>query len=185
MQFKQLEKANFVSTATQQNGSKTSGLGPWNPMVIFLLLLSIGFSIWMSSDFWEQFENDPELDQELVAAAKGEAEAIADRHEKWIQYALIATHTMKRPCLRCPDGVTMVTVKAGEVYKYGITTQKKKRYTKKMYEKLELTMIVQNRGDYTFCKRAEIRRILAYQFLPESWKLEVRLFRPPGNASKN
>lgn len=79
----------------------------------------------------------------------------------------------------------MVTVHRGEIYKYGITTQGKARYVQRLYEKLQVRMVEQLVGHYTECKTAEVNKIIAYRFLPESQKLEVKLIRPPGNAYRN
>jgi len=156
------------------------------PLFPFIVLL-IGFVavLFASSDFWKRFYDDPGLDNAEVEAAQQEAEEIAKRHENWIQYALIATSTMKRPCLRCPNGVNIVTVKTGEVYKYGITTQREKRYKQRLYQTLEVRLQEEVEGSYTMCKTSEINKILAYRFLPESRKPEVILTRPPGNANRN
>lgn len=40
-------------------------------------------------------------------------------------------------------------------------------------------------GNYIKCKKAEINKIIAYRFLQESHKPEVKLARPPGNANRN
>jgi len=160
---------------------KKNSLSP----IHLLPILIIGFLLLFGgAKFWERFYNDPTLDPAEVAAAQKEAEEIAERHETWIQYALIATTNMKRPCLKCPKGIIMVTVKAGEVYKYGITTQGKSRYTQSQYAKLGVALIEQHRGDYSSCKAQEVNKILSYRFLPESRKPEGKLIRPPGNATK-
>jgi hypothetical protein len=152
---------------------------------LFVGLLFISVLVFASAAFWERLKNDPDLDRAEVEAAQQEAEEIVKKHEEWTQYALVAITTRKRPCFRCPNGVTMVTVKKGEIFKYGITTQGEARYKRKLYNKLELQMIEEVIGDYTICKKAEINKILSYQFLPESQKPEVKLVRPPGNANRN
>lgn len=165
------------------NDERTSlGFSPFRFFLLFILFLVLAYA---GSEFWEQFYNDPTLDPEEVAAAQREAEEIANRHETWIQYALIATTTMQRPCLRCPNGIHIVTVRTGEVYKYGITTQGQARYEQQLYENLQVRMVEQVVGEYTLCKTAEVNKIVAYRFLPESQKPEVKLNRPPGNAYRN
>jgi len=153
---------------------------PLLPILIGLILL-----VFAGSKFWERFYDDPDLDKAEVEQAQREAEEIAKRHENWIQYVLIATSTKKRPCLRCPKGVNEVTVQVGEVYKYGITTQKEKRYRQRLYQRLEVRLQEELEGSYTVCKTAEINKILSYRFMPESRKPEVKLTRPPGNANRN
>lgn len=156
-----------------------------NTSIILGSILFVCLVVFASSKFWERFKNDPNLDSAEVEATQKEAEEIAKKHENWIQYVLIATSTKKRPCLRCPNGLKEVTVKIGEIYKYGITTQGEKRYKQKLYQTLEVTIKEEIEGDYTTCKTAEINKILAYRFLPESVKSEVKLTRPPGNANRN
>ncbi|MEN0004184.1 MAG: hypothetical protein AAF798_08575 [Bacteroidota bacterium] len=158
---------------------------PWNPKFIVALLILSGFVFLGSSIFWERFKDNPDLNQEEVEAAQKEAEEITERHEVWIQYVLIADYPGKRPCMRCPGGVALVTLKTGEVYKYGITTQGRNRYSESYYAKLGLTYIEEFRGSYEECKAREINKIMAYRFLPQSKKPEVKLVRPPGNANKN
>jgi hypothetical protein len=92
---------------------------------------------------------------------------------------------MLRPCLRCPNGIEMVTVKKDEVYKYGITTQGRARYSRAYLLSLRLRMEEEVWGEYTLCRKAEINKIMTYRFLPESQKPEVKLIRPPGNANRN
>ena len=153
--------------------------------IVSPLLLITGVLAITYSKFWEPFYRNPDLNPAEIAAAEQEAEEIMNRHEDWVQYALIANSTRSRPCLRCPDGVQMVTVKAGEVYKYGITTQNNNRYTKELLRTLDLRFVKQDEGSYTKCKSSEINKIVAYKFLPESVKPEVKLIRPPGNAYRS
>lgn len=151
------------------------------------LLIAAIFLIAASASalFWERFYKDPALDKAAIEEAQREAEEIINRHTEWIQYALIANSTMKRPCLRCPGGITSVTVRTGEVYKYGITTQGSSRYNQKMYRQLNLQFIDQFSGNYIECKTQEINKIVAYKFLPEAQKPEIKLIRPPGNGVRN
>ncbi len=158
--------------------------GGHNPLPFLPILIVLFILAFAGSKFWERFRNDPNLDQSEVEAAQKEAEAITKRHEVWVQYVLIADYTMQRPCLRCPNGVTMVTVKAGEIYKYGITTQGEARYAKKLYAHLGVTFFEEHEGTYLECKELEVNKISAYQFLQESNKPEVKLIRPPGNANR-
>lgn len=155
-----------------------------NNFPFFPILLLFTAVLLVAALFWERFYGDPNLDRAEVEEVQREAEKIAERHREWVQYVLIAKNTMKRPCRRCPDGVTEVTVRAGEIYKYGITTQGKARYTSEVYKNLGLVYIEEVRGDYIMCKEMETKKILAYRFLPEAHKPEVRLLRPPGNANK-
>ena len=150
------------------------------PLVVITL-----FVILTGSRFWERFRNDPNLDREAVEAAQREAEEIVDRHAVWVQYVLVANTTMKRPCLNCPGGITMVTVRAGEVYKYGITTQGESRYSRSIYDQLGLNYYEEYEGSYIECKEMEINKITSYLFLPESKKPEVKLIRSPGNANRS
>jgi len=152
---------------------------------VMLLLAGLIAILFASSDFWKRFYDDPSLDNAEVEAAQREAEEVAYKHENWIQYVLRANTTMQRPCLRCPNGITKVTVKAGEIYRYGITTQGRARYDREFLRLLELRMEEEVYGNYITCKKAEINKIIAYRFLPESQKPEVKLIRPPGNANRN
>jgi hypothetical protein len=165
----------------QQSTAKRRFRFPSGPALIIVLIL-LAFA---GSKFWERFYNDPDLDKAEVEAAQEEAEEIAKRHEIWVQYVLVADYTAKRPCLRCPLGIPAVTVKAGEIYKYGITTQGKSRYSESQYIQLGVTYLEEFRGTYIECKEMEVNKILAYRFLPQSQKLEAKLVRPPGNANKN
>ena len=149
------------------------------------ILLVVALLAFAGTKFWERFYDDPDLDHAEVNAIEKEANEISGRHKHWTQYALVANTTMVRPCLRCPNGVELVTVKAGEIYKYGITSQGPNRYSNEYYSKLGLFMSEEYHGSYEMCKQMEINKILAYRFLPESAKPEVKLIRPPGNANKN
>jgi hypothetical protein len=156
------------------------------PLFPFIfLLVGLVVALFAYSDFWKRFYDDPDLDKAEVEAARQEAEEIAKRHEVWVQYVLVADYTTKRPCLRCPNGIPVVTVNTGEIYKYGITTQGIGRYTESQYIQLGVTYLEEFRGSYLECKEMEINKILAYRFLPQSQKPEVKLLRPPGNANKN
>ena len=148
-------------------------------IAIFLIAASA------SALFWEHFYDDPDLDWTAIEEAQREAEEIVNRHSEWVQYALIANSTMKRPCLRCPGGVDMVTVREGEIYKYGITTRGVSRYSQSFISLLDLRFFIEYKGSYIECKEMEINKIVSYKFLPESQKPEIRLIRPPGNANRN
>ncbi len=151
-------------------------------LVIFLGLLAL---LATNPDFWDPFLNDPDLDPEEVVAAKREADEIAERHEEWVQYKLVALSTKRRPCIRCPKGMETVTVRAGEIYRYGITSRGTRRYKDKTYETLDVGFVVELKGDYALCKRSEVNKIIAYKFLPEAQKPEGKLIRPPGNGNRN
>lgn len=145
----------------------------------------LGILILVASNFWDRLYKNPNIDPEAIVEAEEEAEEIINRHKKWVQYVLIANSTMKRPCLRCPNSVAMVTVKAGEIYKYGITTQGKSRYTEQDLISFDLRFVRQHQGSYIECKKLEVNKIVAYQFLPESFKPELKLVRPPGNTYRS
>ncbi len=179
-----MDTVTLQTEKAERPGKAPPGM-PANPFRALLLLLVALAVYFGGADFWKRFYDDPALDKSEVRAAEENADEIAERHELWIQYVLIADHTMKRPCLRCPGGVKMVTVKTGEIYKYGITTQGKARYAAEHYKKLGVTFFEEYRGSYEACKRMEINKIIAYRFLPQSLKLEVKLLRPPGNANKS
>ena len=178
--FNKTPNLNPIETEQIRTPKKGKGFWPFLPIGIILILLAFA-----GSKFWERYYNDPNLDRSEVEEAQREAEEVKERHEVWIQYVLIADTDGKRPCLRCPGGIPEVTLKAGEIYKYGITTQGEARYTKAEYKSLRVSYFEEFYGTYLECKEMEVNKIVAYRFLPQSKKPEVKLLRPPGNANKS
>jgi len=179
-----LYRKNEISPTAPKQQKTSKGIKSLLPFPILPILIGLLMLVFASSKFWERFYDDPNLDKTEVEAAQKEAEEIAKRHEVWVQYVLVADYTAKRPCLRCPFGIPAVTIKAGEIYKYGITTQGKGRYPESRYIHLGVTYLEEYRGTYIECKEMEVNKILAYRFLPQSQKLEVKLLRPPGVYNK-
>ena len=135
--------------------------------------------------FWEDLNNNPDLDQQIVKDAQKEFEDYQLKKGPWVTYGLIAEYTAARPCLRCPGGIKTVTVKVNEVFKYGITRQSEERYTREKYRKLGVRFEPLHRGTFEECEALESAKIIAYRASPERFKPEAELKRPPGNAYRN
>lgn len=99
------------------------------------------------------------------------------------QYALLAETDGWYPCLH--KGRSIYYLKAGEVWKYGVTSKGKLgRYRTDFLIKNNVSYFVQFNGTYSECLKQEQIKLFNYPFLPENLarpKTE-QLPRPPFNS---
>lgn len=98
------------------------------------------------------------------------------------QYALVAEIDGWYPCLH--SGRTIYHLKAGEVWKYGVTSKGKLgRYSAEFLFGNNVFYFVQFKGTFSECLKQEQIKLFNYPYLPESLSRppEQRLPRPPFN----
>ncbi len=118
-------------------------------------------------------------------------QAVSDRHDRLDNaelYMLIAEVDGYFECPSCPLGTHKrgkYFLKAGEVYKYGVTIQKKDRYTESELNRWRLTYVDLDRGSDTAMKKKETTLIAEYALHPENLKRSEkwRLAIPPGSGT--
>jgi hypothetical protein len=121
---------------------------------------------------------------------KGNPRILPEREEKYLrelekldnaeQYALLATVPGWYPCYNCLDSA-YIFLYPGEVWKYGVTTNGTRRYSRKFYEVSRLGYMTQFQGTLQDCLREEKQKIYFYFVLPENQRRSFKLPRPPGN----
>lgn len=156
---------------------------PRNPrvaMLIFLLgvcILAV-LAVWKGVDFLEQDEGGG---LRLSAAREAQMQQRLQRLERCEQYVLQAKFSGFYPCHNC-GADTLIFLRAGEVWKYGITIQGEKgRYPNTWITALGLRYRVQYRGSIQDCLQQETLKIYQYALLPENTRRKLPLVRPPGN----
>jgi len=153
------------------------------PIYLFLFFITVGLGvllITLSANDEEPFTYDdegvPKISEERKAKLKYELEKL-DQAE---QYALLAEVSGWFPCFNCPD-TTHIFLVSGEVWKYGVTTNGRNRYSPGFYTNNRLVYFPQFRGPLQECLKEEKRKIYYYPVLPENLKRKIRILRPPGN----
>lgn len=118
-------------------------------------------------------------------------EAIARKVEKFETqtelYMLVAELSSYYLCPACPPEATKkgkYYLKEGEVYKYGITTNAKNRYSKAELLKWKLNYVLLDAGNYTDMASKEVVLNGNYPILPENLARtkHYRLAIPPGSG---
>lgn len=113
---------------------------------------------------------DPNLSPKEEAKLQKRLKEIDDSE----QYALLATEDGWYPCLH--SGRKSFYLRAGEVWKYGITSKGKLgRYTPSFLLKNKVSYIAQYQGDFAECLKQEQIKLYNYPYMPEN------LFRPPSD----
>lgn len=134
------------------------------------------------------------LFSKLIFEAKNEVPNLSPQEEAKLQkrlreiddseqYALLATVEGWYLCLHA--GKTTYYLKAGEVWKYGVTSKGKfGRYTASFLLKNKVSYIVQFKGNLSECLKQEQVKLFNYPNLPENLARQPseRLSRPPYNA---
>lgn len=98
------------------------------------------------------------------------------------QYALVAMEDGWYPCLH--SGRTTCYLKAGEVWKYGVTSKGKfGRYTAEFLLRNKVLYRSEFNGSFSECLKQEQIKLFEYPYLPENLErpLAERLPRPPYN----
>jgi len=98
------------------------------------------------------------------------------------QYALIAKKDGWYPCLH--SGRTTFFLKAGEVWKYGVTSKGQfGRYTAAFLLRNQVLYDIQFKGTFSECLKQEQIKLFHYRHLPENLHRQPseRLPRPPFN----
>jgi hypothetical protein len=149
-----------------------------------LLLILLGSCIlavlaaWNGAGFLDQDEGG---DLKLSAAREARLQERLQRLKRCEQYVLRAKFSGLYPCYSC-GADTLIFLRAGEVWKYGITIQGEKgRYSNTWVTALGLSYHRQYRGSIQACLRQETLKIYQYALLPENVKRSIPLIRPPGN----
>lgn len=90
------------------------------------------------------------------------------------QYALVAISDGWYPCLH--KGRTSCYLKAGEIWKYGVTSKGEfRRYSPSFLYQNNVSYIVQFKGNFSECLKQEQIKLYNYRYLPEN------LARPPAD----
>ncbi|MCU0389604.1 MAG: hypothetical protein MUE81_00655 [Thermoflexibacter sp.] len=173
-----MEVATLPSIKTEQkqkNRYKQDNPNP-KPQFFWVIMILFGtFAVFMT---WIVYDDDgnPDIDP----ARKVEIDDYARRLESAEQYALIAKIEGYYPCESC-EKEKIVFLKAGEVWKYGVTINGEKgRYPKGLPDS-RLRYFGQFIGNLVQCLVEEKRKIIYYPILPENLAREIKLKRPPGN----
>ena len=158
---------------------------PRNPRAVLLLFL-LGSCIlavlaaWNGVGFLDQDEGG---DLKLSSSREAQLQERLRRLKRCEQYVLRAKFSGFYPCYNC-GADTLIFLRAGEVWKYGITIRGKKgRYPNTWITALGLRYRVQYRGSIQACLRQETLKIYQYALLPENTIRAVPLIRPPGNKA--
>lgn len=149
--------------------------------LLFFILCSCILAVlaaWNGVDFLEQDEGGT---LSLSAARETQMQQRLQRLEQCEQYVLRAKSSGYYPCYSC-GADTLIFLRAGEVWKYGITIQGEKgRYSNAWVTALGVSYHRQYRGSVQACLRQETLKIYQYALLPENVKRRRPLIRPPGN----
>lgn len=145
---------------------------------IVLAILLAGIVLFPKIDFEEGYKTPkihPKEEEKLLKRLR----EIDDSE----QYALIAKSDGWYPCLH--SGRTTFYLKAGEVWKYGVTSKGQfGRYAAKFLLRNNVLYDLQFRGSYSECLKQEQIKLFNYRFLPENLSRSIaeRLTRPPYNS---
>lgn len=151
--------------------------------LLWLALIGIALSYWLLTD--KKFEDviTTDSDGNLVLSEERQAE-LAQRQrknsEEAEQYILIALAPGYRLCYLCPEGKAWL--EAGEIAKIGVSTNGRRRYSRKFYRRHNVDYATEYIGDLVTARNREIARLGAYPLLPENLKREYKLLYPPLNA---
>jgi hypothetical protein len=152
-------------------------------LVVMLVLGCAGLGIWLFSKsaseapFGYDDAGNPVLHPERLAKMEREIEKLDEAE----QYALLAAAEGWYPCFNCLDA--QIFLLAGEVWKYGVTTNGSSRYSESFYATNRLLYFSQFKGTLQECLQEEKRKIYHYAILPENVKRQRPLLRPPGNKN--
>lgn len=101
-------------------------------------------------------------------------------------YRLIAGIPGNYPCIKCNGGMKQLFLTTGEVWKYGISRNGRKRYNEDFYSSKSLVYQTITVTDILSAEQLELELIIGYPLLPECQKRmklqKIFLKRPPGNA---
>ncbi|PHN05409.1 hypothetical protein [Flavilitoribacter nigricans] len=101
-------------------------------------------------------------------------------------YRLIAGLRGNYPCINCNKGIQQILLFPGEVWKYGISRNGRKRYNENFYSSSNLVYQTITITDILSAEKLELELIIGYPLLPECQKRmklqQIFLKRPPGNA---
>ena len=122
---------------------------------------------------------------QLTDARKKKLREDQQRFDNAEVYALIAQSDGDRECPVCiiQYDKPMIYLLEGEIYKYGVSVRKKKRYTPAYYREIKCEYTVLFEGSYTEALKKEKELIFHYPLLPENLKRAEPLVRPPNNLS--
>lgn len=153
---------------------------PKKPFNGLWLLLLLGVGIFFATDFGDFVQKKSDGTYELSPKREADLERRLEQIDNAEQYALIATTNGFYECFNCGDKHT-IYLYIGEVWKYGVTKNGIRRYSKSWYQKAKLEYEMQFEGTYSECMKMELTQIYKYPMLPENLKRDYKLPRPPGN----
>ena len=163
--------------AEQPNLEKVSNETRKLPFLIMVGLLLLSGAIILKVTFTNESEAS-KLGPKEEAKLQKRLKEIDDAE----QYALLAKNDGFYPCII--NGFKPYYLKAGEVWKYGVTTKSERgRYSIKFLVHNDVLYLVQFRGNIAECLKMEQIKLFMYPFLPENLArpLELQLPRPPYN----
>jgi hypothetical protein len=153
---------------------------PKKPFNGLWLLLLLGVGIFFATDFGDFVQKKSDGTYELSPEREAELKRRKEQYDNAEQYVLVATVNGWYPCYNC-NGETKIYLYIGEVWKYGISKNGIKRYSRDFYSNYKVRYIIQYEGTLTDCMKKELDQIYNYPLLPENLKRDKKLSRPPGN----
>ena len=153
---------------------------PYIPIILLGLIILLGFSLYriMVEDVEEL------LDPEELSKFRELQKAVDDKYTDCEQYFLLAATDGRRICRSCPQGISFVTLKKGEIFYIGHTCRGGDRHSEKFLDQHRVFRYINHRGSRDDCHRLELKLINGYQYLPQAQKPEVKLILPPYNIRK-
>lgn len=142
-------------------------------IVLWVLALAAGLGVYFFGEH-EGAQLSPKAAEKLQQRLK----EIDDSE----QYALVAAAPGFYPCLH--SGSATFFLKAGEVWKYGVTSKGQfGRYSAVFLARNNVSYVVEFRGNMAECLKQEQIKLFNYPFLPENLARpkEQQLPRPPYN----
>lgn len=147
-------------------------------LFVGLAVLLAGIVLYPKMDF-EEGDKAPKLHPKEEEKLQKRLREIDDSE----QYALVAKSDGWYPCLH--SGRTTFYLKAGEVWKYGVTSKGQfGRYASDFLVRNNVSYNLQFKGTFSECLKQEQIKLFNYRYLPENLARspDERLARPPYNS---
>ena len=160
---------------------------PNQPTLLLAMLMVCfigGLAVYMSKDKPSPIiEEDGE--KKLAPWRQEKLDKELEQLENAEVYVLLAREPGKFPCYHCPERNFEIFLNLGEVWRYGVTTQKEAGRYPMGLPVAGLTYRVLFIGPLQECLKQEKLYIYNYALLPENLKRNPPLIRPPGNKRDN
>lgn len=143
--------------------------------LLFMILL-----IMMADKFDDFIKQNTDSSYELKPKRKKDLKKRLEKIDEAEQYALKATINGWYDCYNC-GAKKKIYLYIGEVWKYGISKNGRKRYNNIYYIRNKLQYYAEFKGIYSECLKQELKQIYSYPILPQNLKRINKLARPPGN----